>query len=161
MTADFRRVSVLGLGLIGGSLLHAVHQTGLEVVGYDVARSLALLGMIVVHCALVLAADRSRPPWLAAVLQSAVNVGTVLASLATYLLAAFPHRYVFLVGVLPALLVLWIRRSVPEPEEWRGVSERKQGAGREATESSYVLFHYGVLRDLMSIAASPIRRKEV
>ena len=24
----------------------------------------------------------------------------------------------FLVGVLPAFLVLWIRRAVPEPEEW-------------------------------------------
>src|SRR5439155_12498800 len=35
-------------------------------------------------------------------------------------LAGFPHRTVFLVGVLPAFLVLWIRRAVPEPEEWRG-----------------------------------------
>src|ERR1019366_6878300 len=31
-----------------------------------------------------------------------------------------PPRYVFLVGVLPAFLVLWIRRAVPEPEEWQG-----------------------------------------
>ncbi len=35
MTATFGRVAVLGLGLIGGSLLHAVRLTGLEVVGYD------------------------------------------------------------------------------------------------------------------------------
>lgn len=34
--SGFHRVAVLGLGLIGGSLLHAVRQTGLEVVGYDV-----------------------------------------------------------------------------------------------------------------------------
>lgn len=42
-------------------------ETG-RVVGYDVARSLALLGMIVVHFSLVAAADRSRPEWLARIL---------------------------------------------------------------------------------------------
>jgi len=35
VTATFGRVAVLGLGLIGGSLLHAVRLTGLEVIGYD------------------------------------------------------------------------------------------------------------------------------
>lgn len=36
MTAGFGRVAVLGLGLIGGSLLHAIRHTGLDVVGYDI-----------------------------------------------------------------------------------------------------------------------------
>jgi MFS family permease len=62
-------------------------------------------------------------PWMAAVLQTGVNIGVMLASLANFLLAGFPPRTVFLVGVLPALLVLWIRRAVPEPEEWRGAKE--------------------------------------
>ena len=57
-------------------------------------------------------------PWIAAVLQSAVNVGILMAVLANLLLADQPPRYLFLVGVLPALLVLWIRKAVPEPEEW-------------------------------------------
>ncbi|MDT4914483.1 MAG: prephenate dehydrogenase [Pseudonocardiales bacterium] len=39
--AGFRRVAVLGLGLIGGSLLHAVRQTGIEVVGFDTDPSTA------------------------------------------------------------------------------------------------------------------------
>jgi prephenate dehydrogenase len=34
--AGFHRVAVLGLGQIGGSLLHAIRHAGLEVVGYDV-----------------------------------------------------------------------------------------------------------------------------
>jgi uncharacterized protein len=38
-----------------------------RVVGFDVARSLALLGMIVVHFSLVAAADQGKPEWLAAV----------------------------------------------------------------------------------------------
>src|SRR5258708_9449837 len=57
-------------------------------------------------------------PWMAAVLQTGVNLGVMLASVATLALANQPHRIVFLVGVLPAFLVLWIRRAVPEPEEW-------------------------------------------
>jgi prephenate dehydrogenase len=35
VTATFGRVAVLGLGLIGGSLIQAIRHTGLEVVGYD------------------------------------------------------------------------------------------------------------------------------
>jgi predicted MFS family arabinose efflux permease len=58
-------------------------------------------------------------PWIAAVLQSGVNLGILVACLAVYLLAGLPPRNVFLVGILPALLVFWIRRHVPEPEEWR------------------------------------------
>ncbi len=63
-------------------------------------------------------------PWMAAVLQTGVNLGVMLASLANFLLAGYPSRTVFLVGVLPALLVLWIRRAVPEPEEWRGAKSQ-------------------------------------
>jgi MFS family permease len=63
-------------------------------------------------------------PWIAAVLQTGVNLGVMLAGLATFLLASYAERTVFLVGVLPALLVLWIRRAVPEPEEWHGAKLR-------------------------------------
>jgi MFS family permease len=64
---------------------------------------------------------RKWRPWMAAVLQTAVNLGVMLAGLANLILlgwAGYPHRTVFLVGVLPAIIVLWIRRAVPEPEEW-------------------------------------------
>jgi MFS family permease len=57
-------------------------------------------------------------PWLAAILQSGVNIGILGAVLANYFMAGAPPKYLFLVGVLPALLVFWIRRAVPEPEEW-------------------------------------------
>jgi len=36
VTASFERIAVLGLGLIGGSLLHAIRQTGAHVIGFDV-----------------------------------------------------------------------------------------------------------------------------
>ncbi|MFA5057505.1 MAG: MFS transporter [Opitutaceae bacterium] len=65
---------------------------------------------------------RAWRPWLAAVLQTGVNLGILLAATTVGLLALLPHppseRFVFLLGVLPALLVFWIRRQVPEPEAW-------------------------------------------
>lgn len=66
-------------------------------------------------------------PWIAAVLQTGVNVGILGAGLANYLLASAPPRYLFLVGVLPALLVFWIRRAVPEPEEWTRAKRLSKG----------------------------------
>jgi MFS family permease len=62
---------------------------------------------------------RQWRPWIAAVLQTGVNVGVLGAGLANFILAAAPPRYLFLVGILPALLVLWIRRAVPETDAWR------------------------------------------
>jgi MFS family permease len=62
-------------------------------------------------------------PWLAAVLQSGVNIGVVMATIAAFTLSSFPHRYVFLVGILPALITLWIRRAVPETEAWHAAKE--------------------------------------
>ncbi len=69
-------------------------------------------------------------PWMAATLQSAVNCGVLLACLSGWLLAAAPYRTIFLVGIVPALIVLWIRRAVPEPAVW---AEAHTHADREAT----------------------------
>jgi MFS family permease len=69
--------------------------------------------------------------WLAAVLQSAVNVGVLLATGASLILLTaldLPHRSVFLVGILPALVVLWIRKHVPEPGEWQSAKEHAAAA---------------------------------
>ena len=63
-------------------------------------------------------------PWIAAVLQMGVNIGVLMACLTTYLLVGWPRRCVFLVGILPALLVFWIRRSVPEPQEWQNAKNQ-------------------------------------
>jgi len=72
---------------------------------------------------------RQWRPWIAAVLQSGVNIGILAAVLANHLLAKAEPKFVFLVGVLPALLVFWIRRAVPEPEEWHAA---KAGAKNHA-----------------------------
>ena len=87
-------------------------------------------------------------PWIAAVLQSGVNLGILFAAAVVWMLMPWlqqlftdtghpgwlhslvlsakshlprlsPEHLVFLIGVLPALLVYWIRRHVPEPEAWQ------------------------------------------
>ncbi|MBX7207207.1 MAG: MFS transporter [Verrucomicrobiaceae bacterium] len=62
-------------------------------------------------------------PWIAAVLQTAVNCGVLLACFAGWMLAGREPRYLFLVGILPALITLWIRKAVPEPEAWEKARE--------------------------------------
>lgn len=61
---------------------------------------------------------KSWRPWIAATLQTAVNLGILLACFAGWLLADESPRWIFVVGLLPALLTLWIRKEVPEPENW-------------------------------------------
>ncbi|MFM1747011.1 MAG: hypothetical protein RLZZ188_677 [Verrucomicrobiota bacterium] len=80
---------------------------------------------------------RAWRPWLAAVLQTGVNLGILLgaATVAGLSLVLPPgsERWVFLAGVVPAFLVFYIRRHVPEPESWRHAGEslhhRPPGAG--------------------------------
>lgn len=71
-------------------------------------------------------------PWLAGILQSGVNIGILVACgfgviWGTYKL---DPRWIFLIGAAPALITLWIRRSVPEPEEWH--SAQRQSGPRPA-----------------------------
>ena len=72
-------------------------------------------------------------PWIAAMLQTGVNLGILGAAITVGLLSLVlppnAERYVFLVGVLPAFLVFWIRRHVPEPEAWQR-AERESGGER-------------------------------
>jgi len=67
----------------------------------------------------------------ASVLQSAIGFGLLLASGVWLFVAPLgpdAWRYMFLLGVLPALSVLWIRRSVRDPDLWIAVSERRRQA---------------------------------
>lgn len=76
-------------------------------------------------------------PWMAAVLQTGVNIGVLGGAIFVGLLMTWmppgSERWVFLIGVIPAFLVFWIRRHVPEPEAWakaeRAVGHHNPGAG--------------------------------
>lgn len=91
-------------------------------------------------------------PWIAAVLQSGVNIGILVAAGVVWLIMPLlqqlftaggqpgwlrdvvlgaknllprlsAEHLVFLIGVVPALLVYWIRKHVPEPENWEAARD--------------------------------------
>jgi MFS family permease len=70
---------------------------------------------------------RAWRPWLAAVLQTGVNIGILagaaVVALLSLVLPPGQERWVFLAGVVPALLVFYIRRHVPEPATWQRAEE--------------------------------------
>lgn len=80
---------------------------------------------------------RAWRPWIAAVLQTGVNLGillgAVIVGILTLVLPPGSERWVFVAGVLPALLVFWIRRHVPEPETWQraGATHDRKPPARE------------------------------
>src|SRR6266481_3366617 len=60
------------------------------------------------------------------IVQSSWAIGYAAAALvAGVILREFNWRVVFFVGILPALVILWIRRSVPESEMWMERQSRK------------------------------------
>lgn len=63
------------------------------------------------------------------IMQSGWALGYILAALlAAAILPVFGWRVLFVLGILPALFVFWIRRYVPEPEIWlagRDVSKKE------------------------------------
>ena len=72
-------------------------------------------------------------PWMAAVLQTAVNVGIMLASLAAYFMAGLPNTATCSWSAsCRRWSRLWIRRAVPETEEWHAArrSNARQRAER-------------------------------
>lgn len=64
-------------------------------------------------------------------LQCGAGLGGILASGAWLLIGDTgpdAWRYMYLIGVLPALVTLWIRRNIPESERWERSDERRRAA---------------------------------
>jgi MFS family permease len=65
------------------------------------------------------------------ILQSGAGIGSLLASAVWLLIGGLgPNawRYMYLVGVLPALVTLWIWRNIPESPRWEQSRERRRSA---------------------------------
>jgi MFS family permease len=56
-------------------------------------------------------------------LQALSAVGNMTAAVICFGLASVSWRWAFAVGILPALVVVWIRRSLKEPERWQHAKE--------------------------------------
>jgi MFS family permease len=67
----------------------------------------------------------------AGLMQCGLGVGFFLASFIWLLMSGFgpdAWRYMFLIGILPALLTLWIRTSIDESKTWQQVDAKRREA---------------------------------
>jgi len=70
------------------------------------------------------------------IMQSGWALGYILAALATAaVLPTLGWRWLFVLGVLPALFVIWVRRNVEEPAVWIAQRE-KNNPSRDGSRSS-------------------------
>ncbi len=62
-----------------------------------------------------------------AIVQSSWAIGYALAAVTAGVILTYANwRWVFFVGVLPALVIFWIQRKVPEPEIWQRYREQAE-----------------------------------
>jgi len=87
--------------------------------------------------------SRSRPMALG-MLQAVSAVGNITAGLITLALAGLSWRWAYAVGAVPALLVLWVRSTVREPERWER-AKAEASTGKELGNIAE-LFTHPVLR---------------
>lgn len=76
--------------------------------------------------------ERSRTKG-AAIVQSGFGFGSLLAALAWMAIGSFDPaawRFMFVLGVLPALAVLFLRSRVPESQRWIRATSRRDRSGR-------------------------------
>jgi MFS family permease len=86
-------------------------------------------------------------------MQSAYAIGEAIAAIVVLLVfPRFGWRAVFFVGVLPALLVFWIYRGVPEPQLWKNHLRGKESGGlRQLLQKD--VFRNGLLATAMNACA--------
>jgi MFS family permease len=65
-------------------------------------------------------------------------LGTWMAALAGMAVGA-QWRYAYLIGILPALLILWVRSAVREPEQWQ--AKKSEGASAQLGSFKDLLFN--------------------
>ena len=140
----FGRARILQVAVLAYSIFTVLTATATTVWQLVLWRTLLGLGMGGEWSAgSVLVAETWRPEHrgkAVGVMQSGWAVGYILAAaLGAIILPRFGWRPLFVVGVLPALLALWIRRNVPEPARW------SPQAGSSWTENFRAVFGPGLL----------------
>ena len=84
---------------------------------------------------------------------SGFSVGAVLSAQAyRFVVPAFGWRALFAVGLVPIAVALWLRRTLPESEDWARAAEERRAGGHRATDMFSVL--YRGPRGLLNVAAT-------
>src|SRR2546421_6546170 len=78
-------------------------------------------------------------------MQSGWAIGVIVAAIMTALiLPNYGWRWLFVVGVFPGLLTLWIRRNIQEPEIWK--KSRQEWQQKQASMPALAIFRPPLLR---------------
>jgi MFS family permease len=106
--------------------------------------------------------DRARGKG-AGLMQCGLGVGFFMASLVWLFVSRLgpgAWRYMYLMGVVPALLTLWIRRAIPESAVWEQAAARRRAAPERSRFTLFDLFSDRTMRRrtilvfLMSLATT-------
>lgn len=141
MLADrFGRVRMLTISILFYSIFTAMTATSQSVTQLVLWRILVGLGMGGEWSAGAVLVAESWPAKhrgkAIGLMQSGWAIGYILAALlGAAILPHFGWRALFLIGVLPALFTIWIRRHVSEPEAWRHSQSARPDRGAATTSS--------------------------
>jgi MFS family permease len=81
-------------------------------------------------------------------MQSGWALGVIVAAIITaFVLPSYGWRWLFVLGVLPGFLTLWIRRNIQEPEIWR--RSRSLDPHKPAIVSALAIFRPPLLKSTM------------
>ncbi|HXP30526.1 MAG TPA: MFS transporter [Stellaceae bacterium] len=110
--------------------------------------------------------DRARGKG-AGLMQCGLGIGFFLASFVWLLISPLgpgAWRYMYLIGVLPALFTLWVRRGIPESVLWEVANERRRSAQeRQRTGATLDAQEHALTRfTVVDLFAEPeIRRRTI
>lgn len=95
----------------------------------------------------------------AGLMQCGLGMGFFLASLAWLAVSPWGEdawRYMYLIGILPALLTLWIRRGIPESALWQRTDERRRAARDRRRAGAAAMGDAGLTRfTMLELFATP------
>ncbi|MEU0265083.1 MFS transporter [Nocardioides sp. NPDC006303] len=101
----------------------------------------------------------------AGLMQCGLGLGFFIASACWYFIGSTgpeAWRMMFLIGVLPAFFALWLRRSVPESEQWEAAAARRRSLRRSRRETLTREENSYIRLTLRQIFADPeLRRRTV
>lgn len=97
--------------------------------------------------------ERTRPQALQ-IIQMCFAAGFFLAAAINFIIGPMGWRYVFAVGAAPALVTVFVRLFVPEPQRWIAIRDHRLSATRAGSNDT-------AFASFLSLFAPPIRRRVI
>ena len=123
-------IAILGYSLLTGLSAFAWDWTSFAVMRFLVGVAIGSEWVTGTSIVAELWPDKNRGKGVG-LMQCGLGIGFFLASLAWLFISPFgPNawRYMFLLGVLPGLLTLWVRKSIPESDKWERANDKRMAA---------------------------------